>query len=155
MTERRWADELIPGQPLWVRDLITEELTRREAQLREARAQLREMIEGEAAILALERRNSRAEALEDAASELALVRFGRTWGGASQEEVDWLRARAASERKDDDYPSVECPSCRASAPDMDGFGFLRCPNCGHCTHPSLAGDKCTLCGAASERNEGA
>lgn len=53
--------------------------------------------------------------------------------------------------EDDDYPLVACPGCGDVQKDMDGFGFLSCKQCGHCTHPSseLISEKwiCGLCGA--------
>ena len=46
---------------------------------------------------------------------------------------------------------VECPECHVEHEDLDGFGFVYCPACGHCTHPSADGDDdngmyCTVCG---------
>ena len=33
MSNKRWVDELLPDQPQWVRDLVDDELRRREARL--------------------------------------------------------------------------------------------------------------------------
>lgn len=51
---------------------------------------------------------------------------------------------------------VECPKCHAEQEDFDGFGFIYCQRCQHCTHPSAEGDEldapdselmwCTVCG---------
>lgn len=55
---------------------------------------------------------------------------------------------------DAEYPIVECPRCGAKQEDMDGFGFVYCDHCGHCTHPvATYCDEsepwfCELCGAA-------
>lgn len=55
----------------------------------------------------------------------------------------------------DDYPTVQCPQCKAEHADMDGFGFLICGECGYCTHPtsSLHDDGkwyCGLCGEVTD-----
>ena len=47
---------------------------------------------------------------------------------------------------DGDLPWVRCPACGAEQADADGFGVLHCPTCGYCTHPSITGDRCGLCG---------
>ncbi len=31
---------------------------------------------------------------------------------------------------------IECPKCNAPQQDFDGFGFINCPTCNHCTHPA-------------------
>lgn len=51
--------------------------------------------------------------------------------------------------------TVECPECQAVHEDLDGFGFVYCPACGHCTHPSADGGNdegyyCTVCGRSVE-----
>ena len=50
------------------------------------------------------------------------------------------------EREAADYPTMACPMCGAEAPDLDGFGVLACAECGYCTHASVTGDICGLCG---------
>lgn len=49
----------------------------------------------------------------------------------------------------DETPESRCPKCGVWAPDLDGFGTLHCPACGHCEHPSLTAFKgvwtCDLC----------
>jgi hypothetical protein len=47
---------------------------------------------------------------------------------------------------DEGYPINECPKCGEQQQDFDGFGVLFCHGCGHCEHPSIAGDVCGLCG---------
>jgi ssDNA-binding Zn-finger/Zn-ribbon topoisomerase 1 len=41
---------------------------------------------------------------------------------------------------------VICPKCGAEQQDLDGFGVLHCPKCGYCSHASVTGDICGLCG---------
>jgi hypothetical protein len=53
------------------------------------------------------------------------------------------------------YPPVVCPGCGASWPDLDGLGFVACPNCGLCTHPSRTGGVCGLCGDVESLREAA
>jgi len=48
--------------------------------------------------------------------------------------------------EDDDLPSVTCPRCGAEGEDLDGFGFVHCPACDYCTHPSRTGGVCEVCG---------
>ncbi len=43
-------------------------------------------------------------------------------------------------------PTAACPKCGAEQEDHDGFGVLRCEKCGYCTHASIDGGKCGLCG---------
>jgi hypothetical protein len=45
---------------------------------------------------------------------------------------------------------VCCPQCGAEQEDLDGFGVLHCPLCGFCTHISVTGLICGLCGAKVE-----
>jgi hypothetical protein len=45
---------------------------------------------------------------------------------------------------------VACAKCGREQEDCDGFGVLYCESCGHCTHASVTGDICGLCGAASK-----
>lgn len=42
--------------------------------------------------------------------------------------------------------TAECPKCHVEHEDLDGFGVLYCPDCGYCTHASIDGDRCNLCG---------
>jgi hypothetical protein len=49
-------------------------------------------------------------------------------------------------KTDADYPEVSCPKCGQWETDMDGFGFLSCNVCGHCTHPCRTDGECDLCG---------
>ncbi len=50
----------------------------------------------------------------------------------------------------DDYPEIECPKCKATSRDLDGFGFVFCEACGHCVHNSQSGRDgywhCNACG---------
>ena len=53
---------------------------------------------------------------------------------------------------DDEDPREEpnyaiCPKCDAEQIDEDGFGVLYCGACGYCTHASVDGGVCSLCGA--------
>jgi len=44
------------------------------------------------------------------------------------------------------YPQISCPRCGAGGEDLDGFGFVHCPACDYCTHPSRTGGVCEVCG---------
>lgn len=46
---------------------------------------------------------------------------------------------------------MTCPKCGDEQEDLDGFGFLYCEKCGHCTHASVDGDICGLCKATVKR----
>jgi ribosomal protein L37AE/L43A len=46
---------------------------------------------------------------------------------------------------------INCPKCGAEQEDLDGFGVLYCEACGFCTHASVNGDICGLCGAEVKR----
>lgn len=46
----------------------------------------------------------------------------------------------------DDAVIVACPQCGAEQEDCDGFGVLSCEACGWCSHASIDGDVCGLCG---------
>lgn len=39
-----------------------------------------------------------------------------------------------------------CPGCGAEYEDLDGFGVLHCRACGYCSHASITGGTCELCG---------
>jgi hypothetical protein len=39
-----------------------------------------------------------------------------------------------------------CPKCHAEQEDRDGFGVLHCQACGFCSHASVDGGICGLCG---------
>lgn len=45
---------------------------------------------------------------------------------------------------------VACPECGEAQEDLDGFGVLHCPKCGYCTHASVTGGVCGLCGKRVE-----
>lgn len=45
---------------------------------------------------------------------------------------------------------IACPECGESQEDLDGFGVLHCPKCGYCTHASVTGSVCGLCGKQVE-----
>jgi hypothetical protein len=47
-------------------------------------------------------------------------------------------------------PAHECPKCTKTVLDFDGFGFIACPWCDFCTHPSSTSDQagnmvCDIC----------
>jgi len=46
----------------------------------------------------------------------------------------------------DDPIIIECPKCGEPQEDYDGFGVLYCPACHYCTHSSITGGICDLCG---------
>lgn len=46
----------------------------------------------------------------------------------------------------DNPDMIECPKCGIKQEDFDGFGVLYCEACGYCTHASVNGTVCTLCG---------
>jgi hypothetical protein len=53
---------------------------------------------------------------------------------------------------DPGMPEMACPKCGKEMPDFDGFGVLAhiapMPDpCGYCSHPSIDGDVCGICGA--------
>jgi len=52
------------------------------------------------------------------------------------------------------YPLVACPHCGRSHMDKDGFGVLICEACGWCSHVSISGDVCGLCGKTVEADDG-
>lgn len=49
-----------------------------------------------------------------------------------------------------DYPVLTCTKCHAEQPDLDGFGFMYCPECKLCTHSSRTDGKCDFCGHEAE-----
>lgn len=44
MSNTRWVDDLMPDQPLWIRDLVDEELVKRDAKIQRLRGQLENCI---------------------------------------------------------------------------------------------------------------
>lgn len=54
------------------------------------------------------------------------------------------------------HPSVAanvvicCPECKLELIDSDGFGFVYCPRCKYCVHPSATNGVCNICGYADE-----
>lgn len=64
---------------------------------------------------------------------------------------------AATVVRRDTYLAVDCPRCGVRSIDFDGFGFVHCPACHHCEHPSLSGGPdgvmvCNLCGRSEVRH---
>jgi hypothetical protein len=55
---------------------------------------------------------------------------------------------------DDDLPIVRCPCCPATQTDYDGFGVLKCDECGWCSHASAQNGVCGLCGQPVSAAEG-
>lgn len=55
-----------------------------------------------------------------------------------------------------EQPKTQCPRCLAWVEDFDGFGVLAHTKdaypdgCGYCSHPSLTGGVCGICGARPE-----
>ena len=49
-----------------------------------------------------------------------------------------------------DVPDSQCPKCKAWLPDYDGFGVLRHPECGYCSHASITDGVCQFCGKEME-----
>ena len=47
-------------------------------------------------------------------------------------------------------PMMQCPQCEEWMEDMDGYGCLAHDACGYCSHPSITGDTCDICGIADE-----
>jgi len=45
-----------------------------------------------------------------------------------------------------DPPLSQCPKCREWITDLDGFGVVVHGACGYCSHASVNGDVCGLCG---------
>lgn len=62
----------------------------------------------------------------------------------------WARRQAEEEAEALKVVIVSCPSCGAEQEDLDGFGVLFCPSCGYCTHVSVTGFICGLCGKKVE-----
>lgn len=52
----------------------------------------------------------------------------------------------APAQEEEALPVVFCPVCLTEQVDADGFGVLHCAQCGYCTHPSITGDICGICG---------
>jgi hypothetical protein len=50
-------------------------------------------------------------------------------------------------------PETECPKCGYWQPDYDGFGVMLCVKCAWCSHASIVGDECQLCGLAVEAKD--
>ena len=50
----------------------------------------------------------------------------------------------------EDMPTIECPKCGHEFEDFDGFGFIFCEKCNHCTHPNSYEGKCGICGKDQE-----
>jgi len=55
------------------------------------------------------------------------------------EEARWVCERHRVDQ-------AQCPQCKAWVDDMDGFGVLRHEACGYCSHASVTGAVCGLCG---------
>jgi hypothetical protein len=58
-----------------------------------------------------------------------------------------------------EMPRMTCPKCGEEMADFDGFGVLAhvAPMknaCGYCSHPTLDGDACGICGATIVRDPG-
>jgi hypothetical protein len=53
-------------------------------------------------------------------------------------------------RKVDYASAMRCPQCGTVEEDFDGFGFIKCENCGYCTHPNATFEDgkwiCGICG---------
>lgn len=49
-----------------------------------------------------------------------------------------------------DTPETKCPRCGRWIEDMDGFGVVRHESCGYCSHISIDGGVCGLCGEREE-----
>ena len=62
----------------------------------------------------------------------------------------WARLEAEEEEELLRGVTVACPECGAEQEDLDGFGVLFCPACGFCTHVSVSGFICGLCGKKVE-----
>lgn len=45
-----------------------------------------------------------------------------------------------------DTPQSLCPKCHEWVDDFDGFGVLAHDKCGYCSHPSITGGVCGICG---------
>lgn len=58
--------------------------------------------------------------------------------------------RAYSEAGGPPMPTIECPECGDVQEDLDGFGFIFCPACCHCTHPNTYEGRCGICGEEVE-----
>jgi hypothetical protein len=66
-------------------------------------------------------------------------------GDAADDELD-----RAITYYDEYVPEADCPKCRQSQPDHDGFGVLKCIHCDYCSHPSADKDhhglwRCGFC----------
>lgn len=57
------------------------------------------------------------------------------------------RGAQGGEQEDDrDSVYMACPACGDVQEDYDGFGVQFCEVCRYCTHSSISGDTCDLCG---------
>jgi hypothetical protein len=59
--------------------------------------------------------------------------------------MNYLTNHEADEDTDNGQ-GIRCPHCGWKQDDFDGFGFVHCFECGTCTHPSLTGGVCDICG---------
>lgn len=66
--------------------------------------------------------------------------------GGEVTRVDRARLPAESLTASQNELIVNCPKCGKEQIDQDGFGCLYCHHCGYCTHPSIDGEECNLCG---------
>lgn len=46
--------------------------------------------------------------------------------------------------------TATCPRCGDEVEDLDGFGVVAHERCGYCSHASIDGDTCNLCGCVLE-----
>ena len=51
-------------------------------------------------------------------------------------------------------PLMQCPQCKEWMEDRDGFGVLAHEKCGYCSHPSITGEECDVCGAYKGQGRG-
>ena len=51
-------------------------------------------------------------------------------------------------------PETQCPRCGDWVEDCDGFGVLCHVRCGYCSHASVDGGVCGLCGEKDADSEG-
>jgi hypothetical protein len=64
-----------------------------------------------------------------------------------------MPAYARSIGQDPDAVIAYCPRCLAAVVDSDGLGVPCHKPCGYCTHPSMDGTTCQVCGAEAGTNE--
>ena len=97
----------------------------------------------------IQKNNSLLELQKDLASAINTLKKDGLGLGARYlvrvyARIEQVLAEALMEL-DDDCPVVVCPWCHREQRGDPCAGLVKC-DCGFCTHPSLTGDVCDICG---------